>query len=68
MRRPYLSIRTLSSHVRCNPIYEETEAKKAEANKKPATGITKKRFSFPCLPFFGMDKKNEYLNIEEDYD
>ncbi|KAK8903778.1 hypothetical protein QC760_008235 [Botrytis cinerea] len=54
MRRPYSFTRTSSSHARYNPIYEETEAKKAEA-----TG--KSRWSFP---FFASSQPTGYETVK----
>ncbi|TGO14119.1 hypothetical protein BTUL_0058g00440 [Botrytis tulipae] len=54
MRRPYTFTRTSSSHARYNPIYEETEAKKAEANEKS-------RWSFP---FFTSNEPTGYETVK----
>ncbi|KAF7892455.1 uncharacterized protein EAF01_010535 [Botrytis porri] len=54
MRRPYTFTRTSSSHARYNPIYEETEAKKAEASEQS-------RWSFP---FFTSDQPTGYENVK----
>ncbi|KAF7881249.1 hypothetical protein EAF00_011922 [Botryotinia globosa] len=54
MRRPYTFTRTSPSHARYNPIYEETEAKKAEANEKS-------RWSFP---FFTSNEPTGYETVK----
>lgn len=54
MRRPYTFTRTSSSHARYNPIYEETEAKKAEANESS-------RWSFP---FFTSNQPTGYETVK----
>ncbi|TEY70349.1 hypothetical protein BOTCAL_0106g00240 [Botryotinia calthae] len=54
MCRPYSFTRTSSSHARYNPIYEETEVKKAEASGNS-------RWSFP---FFTSNQPTGYETVK----